>query len=220
MIKNLIFIIAFLTFLSCKQAATSSPDKAAKKVDISSLTIGKEQPTDSTSQYIHTRYAYDDSSGNKIFIENSLPKGGLTYTDPLGIDYVYTVFWTRNMNEANDTFAFELDFPTKEIKLPSSANNAVKLYLPPHTMSRDKVTDFNYGLDVEAFLKNDLPSSSLAKSIAPGQNFTFYVLALFNKAVEGRVRTGLSIEGQKLFYTINDLKIPCGQINLPGLELQ
>lgn len=41
-----------------------------------------------------------------------------------------------------------------------------------------------------------------------------------NKGMEGVVLTGLYIEGQELFYEINDLKLPCGQINFFDMALQ
>ena len=44
------------------------------------------------SDYIDTKYEYTDSTGKSLIIQNSLPRGGLTYTDPNGEIYVYAVF--------------------------------------------------------------------------------------------------------------------------------
>ena len=44
------------------------------------------------------------------------------------------------------------------------------------------------------------------------ESSAFYVVTLFNKGVDGTLRTGLSLNGQNLFYRINDKEIHCGMI--------
>ena len=219
--KTFIIILVLLTMFSCEQKSSSTPDQTKAEIPEFSNTISQKQKTDSISKYLHTRYEYADPTGKKVIIENSFPKGGLTYTDPLGRDYVYTIFWTRIINETDSAITFSIDFPSDPIKLPSSQNNAVRIYLPTDPMKRDKKSLFNYGLDLEAYLNKNLhPLTSLQRTIAAKESNTFYVVTLFDKGVNGTVRTGLHIEGQALHYTLNDLKLHCGQINLPDLELQ
>jgi len=55
-------------------------------------------------KYIDTRYEYSDAFGKNLIIENSLPKGGLKYTDPNGKEYIYAIFWTRMTNETDSPF--------------------------------------------------------------------------------------------------------------------
>ena len=116
---------------------------------------------------IDTRYEYTDPKGKHLIIENSLPKGGLKYTDPNGQEYVYAVFWTRIANETTDPFEWSIDFPEDTYKLPSSLNNYFKIVLPSEQMTIDKTPLFNYGLtDLDAILDEKLRnSSSLQKTI-------------------------------------------------------
>ena len=88
-------------------------------------------------------------------------------------------------------------------------------------MTLDKEPLFNYGLDLEFYLDNNLHKpSSLKRTIKPKGSNSFYVVTLFNKGVNGTLRTGLSIREQDLFYKINDKEIYCGKINLKKLSLQ
>ncbi len=81
-------------------------------------------------------------------------------------------------------------------------------------MTIDKEALFNYGLDVDGYLNHDSNNQGkLIKNINPKNNYTFYVLTLFNKGVEGTLRTELKIDKQKLTYRINDKEIDCGDIN-------
>jgi hypothetical protein len=60
----------------------------------------------------------------------------------------------------------------------------------------------------------------LKRTINPKETSTFYVVTLFNKGVDGILRTGLSLKEQNLFYRINDKEIHCGKINLKNVMLQ
>ena len=92
----------------------------------------------------------------------------------------------------------------------------MKLLLPSDIMTNDKESSYDYGLTTKLFLDNNnsTTSSSLKRTIKPKSSSAFYVVTLSNKGVNGTLRTGFNLKGQKLFYIINDKKIECGQINL------
>ena len=114
-----------------------------------------------------------------------------------------------------------MDFQVESYELPSSPGRYFKVVIPSDTMTLDKESLFNYGIDLEFFLNNNLHKpSSLQSTIMPKGFNSFYVIVLFNKGVDGVLRTGLSINEQKLFYRINDKDIHCGKINLKQLKLQ
>ena len=114
-----------------------------------------------------------------------------------------------------------LVFAEDSYNLPSSPGRFFKLFIPSETMSPDKEPKFNYGLDLEKILDMGLHEpSALQRTINSKDSNGFYVVTLFNKGVDGTLRTGLSINGQKLFYSINDKEILCGNINLKQLKLQ
>jgi len=175
----------------------------------------------STSRWIYTKYAYADSTGRSLIIQNSFPRGE-KYTDPTGNAYVYAVFWTRIINETNNSMGLTIDFPLDSYELPSSPGNYFKILLPSDTMTPDKEPLFNYGLTgLASFLDTSLHKSpSFKRTINPKESSGFYVVTLFNKGVNGTLRTGLSLKEQNLFYRINDKEIHCGSINLKNLVLQ
>ena len=217
--RILLFLVAATFLFSCEQVSSSKPGIIS--ADTKDNIKPSEQLTIPISKFIDTRYEYLDSTGHKLVIENSLPKGGLTYTSPLGIDYRYTVFWTRITSETADTFTFTMNCPSTPVKLNSSKKNSVRLYFPSDPMTTAKESLFNYGLDVDEFLDDPISKkSSLQQSIAPNGVSNFYVVTLFDKGIEGIVRAGLEIEGQELIYKINDLKLPFGQVNIANLELR
>ncbi|MRG45697.1 hypothetical protein GFS24_11260 [Chitinophaga sp. SYP-B3965] len=115
-----------------------------------------------------------------------------------------------------------IDFPVDSFELPSSTGRYFKIFLPADTMTLEKEGLFNYGLPVlNSFLDKGLQkASSLERTIHPKGSSAFYFVTLFNKGVDGILRTGLSLKGQDLFYRINDKEIYCGKINLKNLMLQ
>ena len=171
---------------------------------------------------IHTKYEYADATGKRLIILNSPPRGGLKYTDPNGKVYVYAIFWTRIINETANPLQLTIDFPVDSFDLPSSAGRYFRIFLPADTMTPEKEGLFNYGLPVlNSFLDKGLQkASSLKRTIHPGESSAFYFVTLFNRGVDGTLRTGLSLKGQNLFYRMNDKEIYCGMINLENLTLQ
>ncbi|MCX8472006.1 MAG: hypothetical protein ORN85_00010 [Sediminibacterium sp.] len=168
---------------------------------------------------IDTESKYPRSDVKGVIIQNSLPKGGLQYTDQNGKVYVYTIFWTRIINETDKSFTITIDFPEDSFELASSAGRYFKLLLPNDTMALEKEKLFNYGLtNLESFLNKNLgKKSTLKRTINPKQSNAFYIVTLFNRGVDGTLRTGLTIKGENCFYRINDKEVHCGKINFKKL---
>lgn len=185
--------------------------------------------------YVHTQYEYTDSFGKSLIIQNSLPRGGIKYIDANGEAYVYAVFWTRIINETDNTLELKLDIPVNSYELTNLPGKYFKVLLPPDTFTLGKENLFNHGLtDIESFLgKNLHKSSSLKRSVRPKESSGFYVLiACLIEGARGAMRTGLSLKGDTLFYkisringapalsSIDEKEIPCGSINFKGLMLR
>ena len=197
---------------SCKQ----NSKLARETVGINTLDpIKNVQSPKPHEKYIDTKYKYTDSASIRLIIENSLPKSGITYTDPNGQKYVYAVFWTRIINETVTPIELILDFPLDSFELTSSSGNYFKLFIPSDTMTLDKEPLFDYGLAVKSFLDNGIyKSSSLKRMINPKESSAFYVVTLSNHGINGTLRAGLSLKEPNIFYRINDREIYCGQIIL------
>ncbi len=229
--KSLIlFIITTAGLFSCSKGSKSTSD--AVDTETLNSTENSEGPlpfdlsqkslTNYNSKFIDTQYEYIDSVGKSLIIQNSLPKGGLKYTDPTGKIYVYAIFWTRIINETTNPLELAINFPTDSYELPSSPGNHFQILLPSDPMTMAKEPLFNYGLiGLESFLNNSLhKSSSLKKTINPNESNSFYVVTLADRGVDGTLRTGFSLKEDKLYYRINDKEIRSGKISLKNLMLK
>jgi hypothetical protein len=101
-------------------------------------------------------------------------------------------------------------------------------------MTLDKEPLPDYGItDLKSFLDNNIHKpSSLKRTINSKESGGFYVAILFDDGVIGPFRTGLSINGQNLFYKVtrytgkqglqlvDEKEINCGSINLKNLALR
>lgn len=162
-----------------------------------------------TGQAFHTEFKYHDG----ITIQNSYPKGGLTYLAPNGKEYVYVVFWTCIKNEGDTDLELSVDFPFESFTVPSSPNVNFNLYLPYEVMTLEKEPLFDYGLDLKSFLdENMVKPSQLIKSIRPNKSYLFYVIVLSDQRIDGVIRAGFELQNQKLIYKINNCEIDSGQI--------
>jgi hypothetical protein len=214
-VYTLLLMLVFFT--SCGRQNKANLSKENSK----SETKNTVAPPRSYEQYIHTKYTYADAIGKHMIIQNSFPKGGLKYTDPKGNVYIYAIFWTRIINETPRPFELAINFPVDSFELPSSAGNYLRAFLPADTMTHEKEDLFNYGLPVSASLDKALQKApSLKRTIYPHDSGTFYVVLLSHRGVNGTLRTGLSLKGQDLFYSINDKEIYCGKTNSEKLILQ
>jgi len=182
-------------------------------------------------------YEYADSMGNRLIIHNSGPKGGMKYTDPNGQVYGYVGWWTQITNETADPIELKIDFPIDSFEFPSSSGRYIKLLIPSDTMTVDKTSLPDYGLNVKSFLDNHrFEASSLKRTINPKDSTAFHVVFLSKwKPIaggSGGLRTGFSLKGQNLIYKISAYKlitdlpltdkkeISCGTINLKNLMIR
>lgn len=164
-------------------------------------------------------YAYSQSESNGVIIQNSFPKGG-PYTGRTTEHYNYSqlVFFSRVINETENSLELNLEFSADPIPIPDASDTYVKLFLPPDTMTFDKQSLFNYGVtELESFDE----STSMQRKLNPGEDCLFYVVAIFYQTKEdawqqnrGGNRAELVLEGQDLYYKMLPQveNLPCGQI--------
>lgn len=208
-------ILATFGLFSCKQNSKSTP----KKTEQTQKTYDKD---------IYTKYKHIDSKGGSLTILNSLPKGGLKYTDVNGEVYNYAVFWTRIINETDNALELKINFPLDSYEVPTLPGKYYKILVPFETMIPNKAPLFLYGLtDLKSFLDNNIhKQSSLKRTIKPKESSGFYVVMLcLSDGAHGTLRTELNLKENNLFYRIkvdgsksknksNDKEIRCGSINL------
>ena len=208
-------ILATFGLFSCNQNSKSTPEKI-------------EQTQKANDKDIYTKYKYIDSKGGSLTIQNSLPKGGMKYTDVNGEVYNYAVFWTRIINETDNALELKINFPLNSYEAPSLPGKYYKILVPLETMTPNKSPLFLYGLtDLESFLDNNIhKQSSLKRTIKPKESSGFYVVMLcLSDGAHGTLRTELNLKKKNLFYRIkvdgsksknksNDKEIRCGSINL------
>jgi len=189
-------------------------------------------PSAGLDEKYHTKEEYSDSIGKRLIILNSVRKGG-PYTDPKGIAYGKVIFWTRLINETDNSLELNIDLRVDSVEVPGLPGKYYRLLIPPDTMKIDKEPLYDYGMTgLKSFLDNNIHKpSSLKRTINPKESSGFYVIILFEHWVEAPFRAGLSIKGQNLFYSISragkeqppvisDREILCGSINLRTLMLQ
>lgn len=213
----LVILTVLSVLFSCVQDQKTPSAPATKIPD----TLKAPKPTiietglEPKGKYIDTRYVYNSANASQVIIENSLPKGGLDYTDNNGKTYVYTVFYSKITSTSDQPIQLTIDFPIENYTLPSSLSNAVKIILPHEEMTTDKVELFNYGLpDINTLLNDNIPDpTSLQLTIPSKGSRLFYVITLFNHGVEGTVRTGFSLIENTLYYRVNTLKIASGKLH-------
>lgn len=216
-------ILVTIVLFSCEQGNKSTKDIVDAKTLDSVKNIENKKRL-ATNKAIYIKYEYTDSKGERLIIQNSLPKGGIRYTDPKGEVYGFAVFWTRIINETANPLELKIDFPVDSYEIPDLPGKYYKTLIPSDSMTMEKMPLFNYGLtDLKPFFdKNIHKPSSLKRIINPKESSGFYVitLRLIGGDKYGVLRTGLSLKGQTLFYKIRDKEIQCGSINLKNLTLK
>lgn len=217
--KNTIIILTtfFTGILSCGQI--NKPASEIKTNDIDTVKRQNIELTYYDTKYIDSTYEYAYPREKRIKIQNSFPKGGSTYTDPNGNVYIYTVFWSRIINETDKHIALAIEFPSQPINL--SSDTYIKILLPSTKMTRYNEQLSDYGLsDLDSILENVVhKSSSFHTRIAPNDEYGFYVVTLFNKRVKGVVRTALTLKGQGLYYRINGKEVVCGKLSFKNIDM-
>ena len=153
-------------------------------------------------QNFHTEFKYVDSINKGITIKNSYPRGGEIYTDPNGKEYVFAIFWTCITNETNSALEITINFPMNSFTVYSSPDVNFNFYLPKEEMTIEKAGLFGYGLDLKSFLDKHIDKpSELLVTISPKDSYSFYVVALSNRGVNGVVRAGFELQKQELLLT-------------------
>ena len=220
--KNTLLLI-WLTFclFSCNQNSKSTLEK-------------NNQSEKTSDKNIYSKYEYTNSEGGSITIENSLPKGGMKYTDVKGEIYNYVVFWTRIMNQTDNTLELNINFPLNSYEVPSLPGKYYEILIPSDTMTIEKSPLHLYGLtNFETFLNNNIhKESNLKRTINSKESTGFYAVMLcLSEGAHGTMRTELNLEEENLFYKVkvdgsntnnksSDKQIRCGNINLKNLTLQ
>lgn len=189
---------------------------AADSIEITNKTDDSNKRWRIRDSELTTKWLDSETASQGVIIQNSLPKGGGRYTDPTGKNFPYVIFWTRIINEAATPLKLIIKFSTDSFPVLPSPDSYLKVFLPPDTMTLDKVPLYDYGLTgLISFLDTDFNKPTmLQRTINPNEECLFYIGMLLYQA-SGTVRTGLVLKEQSLFYRINLLDsalIPCGQI--------
>jgi hypothetical protein len=176
--------------------------------------IGQTSPT---RNWVDTEVKYTDSAGKVVMVYNSLPKGGGGYTDSTGEKYSYVIFWTHVFNESTTPLELAIKFPADPFTIFSSPDSHIRIFLPPDTMTLEKVPLGDYGLtNLQSFLDAGFKTPSmLQRTINPKEDYYFYIPVLIHQA-RGTARAALVLKGQDLFFKIkiapDSALIPCGHL--------
>ena len=208
---------------SCGQKNESRNKITADIETLDSIKTSENQKpqADNSKRFIDIEYRYIDAIGKSLIIQNSLPKGGLEYTDSNGKGYVYAIFWTRIINETDNPVELAIDVPATSIARLDSPNNYFKIFVPKKKINFDNLSMLNFGIgDLGAILDTKLQKGfSLQRTISPNKTSSFYVITLFNKGLEGPVRAGLSVKESNIIYRLNQNEIHMRKINIENLTL-
>ncbi len=173
--------------------------------------------TSPARKWVDTEVKYTDPAGKVVMVHNSFPKGGGWYTDSAGKKYSYIIFWTRVINESATPLELTIKFPADPFKIFPSPDSYIRLFLPPDTMTLEKVPLGDYGLtNLQSFLNAGFNKPGmLQRTINPGKECFFYIPVLIYQA-RGTARAALVLKGQDLFFRISiapdSALIPCGHL--------
>lgn len=173
--------------------------------------------TSPTRKWVDTEVKYTDSVGKVILVDNSFPKGGGGYTDSAGKNYSYVIFWTRVINQSTTPLELVIKFPADPFAIFPSLDSHIRIFLPPDTMTLDKIPLGDYGLtNLKSFLDAGFKKPSMLQiTLNPKEEYFFYIPVLIYQA-RGTARAALVLKGQDLFYRISidpqSALIPCGRI--------
>ena len=218
--NTLLLILVTFCLFSCNQNSKSTLEK-----------IKRSEKT--RDKNVYTKYNYTHSEGGSIIIENSLPKGGMKYTDVKGQIYNYVVFWTRIINETDNPLELNINFPLNSYEVPSLTGKYYGILIPSEIMTIKKSPLYLYGLtNFETFLNNNIhKESNLKRTINSKESTGFYVVMLcLSEGAHGTMRTELNLEKENLFYRVkvdgsntnnksSDKQIRCGSIKPDGADL-
>lgn len=216
--KIKILLILVTVLFSCKKDINSWVDAVDKQIDSVKNTEKNKKSTSNIDKSIYTKYVYTNSKDKSIIVQNSLPKGGIKYTDLKGNEYIYAIFWTQIINETDVSIELKINFPIDSYEIPTLPGKYYKTLIPSDTMTIQKIPLFNYGLtNLEPFFdKNIDKPSSLKRTIKPKESTGFYIVTfrLIKGDKYGVLRTELILKRQNLFYKISGKEILCGSIGI------
>ncbi len=229
--KSFILVLFLATGLSsCAQADQSTQegvDADVKSANTANQEVAQPSTDDFGGYFMHTEWEYLDSVGTGIIIQNSFPKGGghldstsmVGYPAPTGTHYGCAVFWTRVINKTAAPLELSMKMPADSFVISAPPDNYFKVFLAPGIMTPDKLSMQNYGIiGLKSFLDTSFHTpSTLQHTIAPNEEYVFYVTVLSHVTGGGVLRAGLTAEEQSLIYQItsgslNTISIPCGQL--------
>ncbi|WP_336517038.1 ligand-binding sensor domain-containing protein [Pollutibacter soli] len=177
----------------------------------------RKQLPDKSYNYVYNEIRYTDSSSMGVIIQNSLPKGGMRYTNTSNKRFPYVIYWSRITNITNTPLEITIDFPADSFPLPGTY---LKLFLLPDTMTSEKLSMFDYGIKgLKSFLDSGFyKPTHLNQTIQPKEFCALYV-AVLSSEPGGVVRTGFALNKRGLFYRVtgitpelDETQIPCGTI--------
>lgn len=172
--------------------------------------------TSPTKNWVDSEVKYTDSAGKAVMVHSSFPKGGGGYTDSTGKRYSYVIFWSRVINESASQLELTIKFPAAPFTIFPSPDSHIRIFLPPDTMTLEKVQLGDYGLNLKSFLDVGFNKPGiLQRTINPKEEYYFYIPVLIYQA-RGTARAALVLRGQDLFFRINiapdSALIPCGHL--------
>jgi hypothetical protein len=177
--------------------------------------------TSSTKKWVDTEVKYTDSTGKVVIVQNSFPKGPGRYTDSAGKSYVYVIFWTCVINESATPLQLSITFPADPFTIFPSPDSHIRIFLPPDTMTVDKIPLYGYGLtNLQSFLDAEFDKPSmLQKTVNSKEECLFYIpVLIYESRGRSSARAALVLKGQDLFFRISmapdvdSVLIPCGQL--------
>jgi hypothetical protein len=173
--------------------------------------------TSPARKWVDTEVKYTDSEGKVVMLHNSFPKGGGGYTDSIGNNYSYVIFWTRVINESATPVELVIKFPADPFTIFPSPDSYIRIFLPPDTMDLEKIALEDYGLtNLQSFLDAGFNKPSMLQTtVNPNKECFFYIPVLIYQA-RGTARAALVLKGQDLFFRISidpdSAFIPCGHL--------
>lgn len=212
-------------FISCRQSSIVKSEAVAIENSNSGNNIQYDKD-------IYTQNEYRDADGKIIIIQNGYPRGGRKYSDPKGNASSYAVFWTRIINETDNSLELNIDFPLKSYEILNFPGKYFKVLVSPDTMSPDNTKELNLTALESFFDANYDQSSSVKRTIHPNKSSGFYIaMLILTEEATGMTRAELKLKGQDLIYTISrysitkpatiidEIEIMCGRVNLENLKL-
>ena len=173
--------------------------------------------TSPVRNWVDTEVKYMDATGKAVMVHNSFPKGGGGYTDSTGKKYSYVIFWTRVINESASPLELTIKFPADPITIFPSPNSYIRIFLPPDTMTLEKVPLGDYGLtNLQSFLDTGFNKPSMLKRTINSKKECFFYIPVLIYQARGTARAALVLKGQDLFFRISidpdSALIPCGHL--------